>query len=216
MKKTLISAIAVAALGFYATSASAQCAFDEPAKAKGIKSSMVKAMSSCPGVTFASPNSSTMAGVPGCATPVPLSLYQFENLKGACSLKTSHKVESPCSDGSPSDCSNLTLSVKCGGVLDADGVTPNSQAGWNLNTVARATFNDNANGDMTVIDFPAQFSLPPASGGKLKGKFDTNTLLNGLFGPGSALPSCTAIELISVKIADPSGNAFASLGTSGR
>ncbi len=216
MKKIVISVAAVAALGFYASSASAQCAFDEPAKAKGIKSSLVKAMSSCPGVTFASPNSSTMAGVPGCATPVPLSLYQFENLKGSCSLKTSHKVEIPCSDGSPSDCSNLTLSVKCGGVLDSDGVTPNSQAGWNLNTVARATFNDNANGDMTVIDFPAQFSLPPASGGKLKGKFDTNTLLIGLFGPGSALPACTAIELISVKIADPSGNAFASLGTSGR
>ena len=216
MKKIVISAAAVAALGFYATQASAQCAFDEPAKAKGIKVSMVKAMSSCPGITFASPNTSTMAGVPGCAPPTPLSLYQFDDAKGQCSLKTTHKVETPCGDGSPDPCSNLTLQAKCGGLLDPDGATPSAGPGWNLNTVARATFDDNANGDMTVIDFPAQFTIPDASKGKLKGKFTTNELLNGLFGPGSALPACTAIELISVKIADPSGDLFASIGTSGR
>jgi hypothetical protein len=216
MKKFIVPVVAVAALGFYASSASAQCAFDEPAKAKGIKSSMIKAMSSCPGVTFASPNTTTMAGVPGCAPPTPLSLFKFDDAKGKCDIKTKHAVESPCSDASPGDCSNLTLQVKCGGVQNADGVTPSSGPGWNLNTVARATFDDNANGDMTVIDFPAQFQLPDASGGKIKGKFNTNDLLNNLFGPGSALPACTAIELITVKIADPSGNLFATLGTSGR
>jgi hypothetical protein len=216
MKKTLLTLTAVAALGFYATSASAQCAFDEPAKAKGIKSSLVKAMSSCPGVTFPTSNTTTMAGVPGCAPPTPLSLFQFDDAKGKCDVKTSHKVESPCSDGSMGDCSNLTLKVKCGGVLNSDGATPNSDTGWNLNTVARASFDDNSNGDMTVIDFPAQFPLPAASSGKLSGTFNTNDLLNNLFGPGSALPACTAIELITVKIADPSGNLFATLGTSGR
>jgi hypothetical protein len=218
MKKTLFTLAAVAALGFYASAASAQCAFDEPAKAKGIKSSMVKAMSSCPGITYASPNTSTMAGVPGCTSPtgpVPLSLFKFDDQKGKCDIKTTHKVETPCSDATAS-CSNLTLSVKCGGVQNADGASPNNDDGWNLNTVARATFDDNANGDMTVIDFPAQFALDQASKGKLKGKFDTNTLLNNLFGAGSALPACTAIELITVKIADPSGNLFATLGTSGR
>lgn len=216
MKKIVISVAAVAALGFYASSASAQCAFDEPAKAKGMKLSMVKAMSSCPGVTFAAPNTTTMAGVAGCTPPTPLSLYQFEDLKGSCSVKTTHKVEAPCSDGSPEDCSNLQLSVKCGGVLDSDGISPNNQSGWNLNTVARTTFNDNANGDMTIIDFPAQFALPAASGGKLKGKFTTNQLLFDLFGPGSSLPRCTAIEVVTVKIADPSGGLFATIGTSGR
>lgn len=216
MKKIVISVAAVAALGFYASSASAQCAFDEPAKAKGLKVSMVKAMSSCPGVTFVAPNTTTMAGVAGCTPPTPLSIYQFENEKGACSVKTTHKVESPCSDGSPEDCSNLTLSVKCGGILNSDGISPNNQAGWNLNTVARASFDDNANGDMTVIDFPAQFAMEAASDGKLKGKFTTNDLLEELFGPGSALPRCTAIELITVKIADPSGGLFATIGTSGR
>jgi hypothetical protein len=82
--------------------------------------------------------------------------------------------------------------------------------------VARTTFNDASSGDMTVIDFPAQFPLPPASGGKISGSFNTNTLLNGLFGPGSELPACTAIQLITVGIADPAGNIFAALGSSGR
>ena len=216
MKKTLLTLTAVAALGFYATSASAQCAFDEPAKAKGIKASMVKAMSSCPGVTFASPNTTSMTGTPACAPPTPLSLFQFEDIKGSCSVKTKHKVEDPCSDGSPDACSNLSLNVKCSGVLESDGATPISGGGWNLNTVARATINDNTNGDMTIIDFPAQFPLPDAKNGGLKGKFSTNQLLFDLFGPGSALPACTAIELITTKIADPNGDLFATLGTSGR
>ena len=216
MKKALFTVAAVAALGAYASSASAQCAFNEPGKAKGLKSSLVKAYAACPGITFASPNTSTMAGVPGCATPFALSVYKFDTAKGKCDIKTGQNVEVPCSTGSPGNCSNLSLSLKCSGINNADGVTPNNQSGWNLNTVARATFNDNSNGDMTVIDFPAQFPLPAASGGKFSGKFDTNTLLNGLFGPGSELPACTAIQIIRLAIADPAGNTFATMGSSGR
>lgn len=216
MKKALLTIAAVAALGAYASSASAQCAFNEPGKAKGLKSSLVKAYASCPGITFPATNSSTMAGVPGCAAPFALSAYKFDSQKGKCDLKTSHKLENPCSTGSPAACSNLSLSIKCSGVLNADGVTPNSQSGWNLNTVARATFDDNSNGDMTVIDFPAQFPLPAASGGSFSGKFDTNTLLTDLFGAGSELPGCTAIQLVTVAVADPAGNTFATMGSSAR
>jgi len=216
MKKALFTLAAVVALGAYASSASAQCAFNEPAKAKGLKSSLVKNYAACPGITFPSDNTSTMAGVPGCATPFATSAYKFDSASGKCDLKTSHKVENPCKTGNPVACSNLSLKVSCKGVLNPDGVTPNASAGWNLNTVARATFDDNSNGDMTVIDFPAQFSLPPASKGKLSGKFDTSTLLNDLFGEGSELPACTAVQLIRVAIADPSGNTFAAMGSSGR
>lgn len=216
MKKALLTITAVAAVGFYASSASAQCSFNEPGKAKGFKTSMVRAMSACPGITFAAPNSSTMAGVPTCAPPTPVSAFKFDTDKGSCSIKTGQKLEEPCSDGSGIPCANLSLQAKCSGVLNSDGVTPNNDPGWNLNTIARATFDDNVNGDMTVIDFPAQFPLPPAVKGKLKGKFNTNDLLNGLFGPGSALPGCTAIELISIKIADPAGNTFASIGSATR
>jgi len=216
MKKALFTLAAVVALGAYASTASAQCAFDEPAKAKGLKSSLVKNYAACPGITFEASNTSTMAGVPGCAAPFATSSYKFDDAKGKCDIKTTHKVEAPCSSGSPTPCSNLTLKVKCGGINNPDGTSPNNSPGWNLNTVARATFNDNSNGDMTVIDFPAQFSLPPAVKGKIKGQFDTNTLLIDLFGEGSELPACTAIQLVRLAIADPSGNTFATMGTSGR
>jgi hypothetical protein len=215
MKKALFTVAAVAALGAYASVASAQCDFNEPGKAKGLKSSMVKAYAACPGITFPATNSTTMAGVPGCATPFALSTYKFD-AKGKCDLKTSHKLENPCSTGNPVACSNLSLQVKCSGVVNADGVTPNAQAGWNLNTVARATFNDNSSGDMTVIDFPAQFPLPAAVKGKFGGKFTTNQLLTDLFGAGSELPGCTAIQLIRVAVADPAGNTFATMGSSAR
>jgi hypothetical protein len=216
MKKALFTVAAVAALGAYASSASAQCSFNEPGKAKGLKSSLVKAYAACPGITFAAPNSGTMAGVPGCATPFALSAYKFEALKGKCDIKTGQKLENPCSTGNPLPCANLSLSLKCSGVLNADGVTPNNQAGWNLNTVARATFDDTSNGDMTVIDFPAQFPLPQASGGKFSGKFTTNQLLIDLFGNGSELPGCTAIQIIRLAVADPAGNTFATMGSSSR
>jgi hypothetical protein len=216
MKKALFTLAAVAALGAYATAASAQCDFNAPAKAKGLKSSLVRAYAACPGVTFESTNTSTMAGVPGCAPPYALSDYKFDTAKGKCDIKTGHKLESPCSDGSGIPCANLSLQVKCSGVLDADGVTPTSSTGWNLNTVARATMDDNSTGDLTVIDFPAQFPLPAASSGKLGGKFSTNQLLNDLFGPGSALPGCTAIAVIRVAVADPSGNTFAVMGSGSR
>jgi len=216
MKKALFTLAAVAALGAYATAASAQCSFNEPGKGKGLKSSLVRNYAACPGITFPSTNTTTMAGVPGCATPFATSSYKFDTLKGKCDLKTGHKLENPCSSGNPVACSNLSLQVKCSGVTDADGTTPTNTSGWNLNTVARATFNDNSNGDMTVIDFPAQFPLPAAVKGKFGGKFNTNDLLNGLFGPGSELPACTAIQLIRVAVADPSGNTFAVMGSSAR
>jgi len=220
MKKVLFSLAAVAALSFVASTASAQCSFNEPAKAKGIKTDMIRSYSACPGVTMAAPNTVTMAGVPGCiapvsGTPVTRSAFQFST-KGKCSLKTSAKLESPCSTGTGIDCSNLTLKAKCGGITEPDGVTPISSGAWSLNTVARTTFNDSTGGDMTIIDFPAQFAFDTPKKGKMKMQQDTNALLNFLFGPGSELPGCTAIEIVSVSIADPVGDVFAVMGSSTR
>ena len=218
MRKALFTFAAVATVALFgASTASAQCAFDAPGKAKGFKSDMVRAMAPCPGVTHAAPNTSSgTAGTPACAPVVEMSAWSFDP-KGKCSVKTKQALESPCGTNPQQDCSNLTISAKCGGILGVDGITPDSSAGWALRTFARASFNDIANGDMTVIDFPASFSFPePAKKGKIKLKSDTNTLLGDLFGAGSELPGCTSIELISVKLADPAGNLFANLGSSTR
>lgn len=217
MRKISVAVFSVIMLGLAAQSAQAQCSFDEPIKAKGTKSSFIRAYAVCVGgITFPASNTSTMAGVPGCTPPFQLSPYFFANDKSSCSFKSGQKLEDPCSDGSPVPCANLKISAKCSGVLNPDASTPTGLPGWAMNTVARATFDDNSSGDMTVINFPAQFAFPQASGGKFKLKSSTNDLLNALFGPGSALPTCTAIQLISVAIADPAGNIFAALGSSTR
>lgn len=233
MRRFSIFLAAIALVSFTASIALAQCAFDAPSKAKGMKTDMVRAMVTCGGITFPTPTTLTNAGVPACSPVTPYSAYVFTPAdplaknKGKCSVKTKTKFESPCSDGSvdpitllPQDCSNTSLQAKCGGVLNSDGATPvdglTGGQGWALKTVARVTFDDKASGDMTIIDFPAQFNLPDAKKGKLKGKFDTNTLLNELFGDGSALPGCTMLELKSIAIADPDGNNFAVVGSSSR
>jgi hypothetical protein len=217
MRKISVAVFGVIMLGLAAQSAQAQCSFDEPIKAKGTKSSFVRAYAVCGGgITFPSTNTSTMAGVPGCTPPFPLSPFFFANDKSGCSFKSTQKFEDPCTDGSGIPCANLKISSKCDGVLNTDNSTPTSLPGWAMNTVARATFDDNTSGDMTVINFPAQFAFPQASGGSFKLKSSTNELLETLFGPGSALPGCTAIQLISVAIADPNGSIFAVLGSSTR
>lgn len=77
-----------------------QCAFDAPAKAKSIKSSLVRAQYSCPMVSPGPqyPNTSTMAGVAACAPPFPSSLYEFDDEKGSCAIRISQSVETPCLD----------------------------------------------------------------------------------------------------------------------
>jgi len=186
--------------------------------------SMVRSFAGCPGITFLAPNTSTSTGggTPGCTPPFAHSEFLF-NAKGSCAVKTKQKLEAPCSTGDGTyDCSNLSISAKCSGVVKSDGVSPITTGvngggdGWGLNTVARATFDDRDRGDMTIIDFPARFAFPPAKKGKLKLKSDTNTLLFGLFGAASELPDCTAIQLLSIAVADGSGNLFAVPGSSTR
>jgi hypothetical protein len=197
----------------------AQCAFDVPAKAKIIKSSLVRAYASCPGATFASPNTTTMAGVPGCAPPTPNSAYEFDDAKGACTLSMKHGIETPCSDGIAPSCSSVRIVLKCSGIRDPGGATLTSTTGWSLGLVHRATTNDASNGDMTILDIPFQLTLPDPENGKLKMTFDFGPCtgpLCPLFGPSASLPACASLEILSATLLDPDGNAFARLGSSGR
>ncbi len=217
MKKSLFTLAAVITVALFSVStASAQCAFDAPGKAKGLKTDMVRGYVPCgSGITFPAPNTSGSTGTPGCTPPTPYSAFLF-NDKGKCSVKTKAKLEDPCSTGTPGACSNVTLKAKCSGITDGDGFTPISGPGWALNTLARATLKDNANGDQTIIDFPAQFTFPDAAKGKLKLTADTHVLLENLFGPGSELAACTALELIFIRIVDDFARLFATPGSSTR
>jgi hypothetical protein len=219
MRKLTISFAAVALVGFAAAQADAQCAFDGPAKAKGMKTSLVRSYAGCPSITFPAPQSQTETNVPTCAPPFAHSVFQFNNKSGKCDFKTSAKLEAPCSNLSGDNCMNMSVQAKCSGIVAADGVTPidgldNFGAGWALTTVTRATLNDPGNGDMTVIDFPVQIGFPLASKGKIGFKDNTNEILDRL--GLSALPECTQLEVISLSVQDPDGQPFAKIGASTR
>jgi hypothetical protein len=194
----------------------AQCAFDAPTNAKGIKTSMVRAYAGCVGgITFPASNTSTMAGVPGCTPPFPLSEYRFADDKGGCSVQISQIYKSPCPNGIDTECADVKLKVKCSGVLNPDGMTPTSTGTWVLNVVTRETFDDQSAGDVTIIDLASQFTFQQPSGGQLKLAFSYYDLPCFLICP-PPLPACMQLGLVSASILDPSGNVFAVLGSSSR
>ncbi len=214
MRKLTVSLAAVCLVSFAAASAHAQCAFDGPAKAKGIKTSLIRSFAGCPSITFPIPNSQTGTGVPTCAPPYAHSSFLFANKGSGCSFQTSAKLESPCSFGSSGDCMNLKLKAKCSGIVQSDGTTPDDTPGWKLATVSRATLNDPDNGDMTVINFPVVIAFPQPVKGKMSFSQDTNHILNAL--GLASLPACSEVEVVSLTVQDPGSNPFAKIGAGTR
>jgi hypothetical protein len=193
----------------------AQCAFDAPAKAKSIKSSFVRTYASCPSGTFPAPNSSTMAGVAACASPNPNSDYLFDP-EGSCSLVIKHQTFEECPDELGGPCTNIRTLAKCRGLLEPDGLTLSESPAWELGLVVRLTYEDDPNGDMTVVDLPFRVPFPqPTSPGALNGRFNLGTCMD-VFPCFNHLTACTQIELLSATIYDADGNAFAKLGSSAR
>ncbi|HXC52619.1 MAG TPA: hypothetical protein VN634_17180, partial [Candidatus Limnocylindrales bacterium] len=85
--------------------------------------------------------------------------------------------------------------------------------GWELATLSRASLNDPTGGDMTVIDFPVAFTYSTPEDGEMEIDSSSAEALLPLVGAnGAALPACTSIEVVDVKIKDPDGNSFAKLG----
>lgn len=205
-----------AVLVFSASGAHAQCSFDAPAKARGFKSDMVRAYSSCPGVTFAAPNTSTMAGVPGCGPPVAMSTYQF-GAKGKCRLSVRHQIEEPCSTGIGVPCSEIATKVRCKDIRDSITGEPIANGTWSLSVIVRGTVDDS--GDLTLVDSPVQLAFEAPRKGSLKldaslpGPFNTPP-----FDPFPPYPwhPCSSVEILSVAVKDPAGNIFATFGSSTR
>lgn len=239
MKKAILALSAIAFVAAYAGSASAQvphCDFDGLAKAKGIKSSMVRLYAGCPSTEHPTINSQTGGSTPSCQPVMPkeqddiASGYLFDPVKGGCDVQTKGKIEADCAEltdangdplGVPSGPCHVTyVKSKCKGILQADGVTPinaNEDAGWSLATLTRTTYNDATNGDMTVIDFPVTFSYQDPDNGKMKLDSNSAQALAEFVGPASAgLPTCSTLQTIKITIKDPAGLPFATMGGSTR
>jgi len=232
MNKVTLSLATVALVGLYASTASAQCAFNiEPAK--GVKGSFVRNYAPCPGTEHPSgpyPNTETDGETDACSPVTPkenvdgdATAYKY-GVKGGCTISTKAKLEPLCqeleaADGSPlglesGPCHITYVKGKCKGIVDGSDVLIGSgDSGWGFATLSRASFDDDASGDMTVIDFPVTFSFSEPSNGKMKIKSNSAEALLPLVGANnSELPECTAIEIVDVTIKDPLGLPFAKLG----
>jgi len=217
MKKHLLGGLAaVLVVGISASSALAQCAFEHPKKAGKFQSNFVQAFVSCGNAGGNSPNSTTEGGVPSCKPPetfstqsgnTPGSGWQWDELKGQGQVQFKALKVSKNLAVTPAGSTDLSVKAKLKGVVDSVGPANGTGA---LSTVARATFNDRMNGDMTVVDFPANFPLT-LTDGKGQIKTSADALLNGISQPG--LPDCTSIETVSITITDTNGDTFANTGT---
>lgn len=231
MKKITLPIAAMALVGLYAGTASAQCDFDV-APAKGIKSSMVRNYAPCPGTEHPVTNSATDGGTESCSPVLPAevdgdaTLYSFGD-KGKCDISISSKLVKDCSTVTDANkvplgleaipCHVAYVSSKCSGILGTDNATPIGAAddGWSLATLTRATFNDQTNGDMTVIDFPVTFNYSTPSSGAMSIKSNSAEALKPLVGVNNAdLPACTSLEVVNILIKDPLGLPFAKQGGS--
>ena len=240
MKKLIMPLAVIAAVGFYAGSASAQCTFGfdggtpetsrGPAPAKGVKGSMVRNYAGCTSTEHPTANATTESGTDACQPVIPPGAgggtdYAYA-AKGKCTVQTQAKLLKDCSKAEDAAGNSLGLDTRpchvtfvrssCKGIVRADGVTPINgavDAGWELATLSRASLNDPSGGDMTVIDFPVAFTYSDPEDGEMEVDSSSAEALVPLVGAnGAALPACTSIEVVDVKIKDPDGNSFAKLG----
>lgn len=234
MKRITLPLAAIALVGLYAGTASAQCDFNSAA-AKGLKGSMVRNYAPCPGTENPTANTNTEGGTDACTPVTPYqqgagssTLYTYSS-KGKCDFSASAKLVTDCSAltdsaGAPLGlqaipCHVTYVASKCGGILGTDGVTPigAGDVGFALATLTRATFDDATGGDMTIIDFPVTFNYSTPSSGKMAIKSNSAEALVPLVGVNNAdLPACTSLEIVDVVIKDPAGLPFARLGDATR
>jgi len=213
---------------FVAPAAHADCGFNSPARAKGLKTSLVRAYAPCGGgYTFAAPNTATSSGVPACGPPAPINdadppscvhapcsytstAYTFDEDDGRCRVRIRQYVTSLCGvgPGEPAECLSLRAKVVCQGIRDADGKPAHSSGGFLLIVTVRFTTNDGT--PTTVVDAPLQRPFKVA-GGKISDEIE----MWGTFF-GSWLSTCTQVQILDIDLLDDAGLRFASMGSSTR
>jgi hypothetical protein len=230
----LVTLAAVLALGFTASMARAQCtSIRHPSQAKKFQVSLVQAFVSCGNPGGSSINAMTEGGIPSCQPVLTFNQanggeptgWRFDETPGVSSkgtIKIDPRVQPACLQkdtpvppGCPGglnpigDTVDLRVKMSLKGVIATASPTGRTGTGT-LHTLARATLDDRMFGDMTVIDFGADFPFSLTSG-KSNLQTSADALLNTL--PAAGLPHCTSIEVVNISVLDENGNAFASLGS---
>ncbi len=201
-RHVLVTLAAVLALGFIGSTADAQCSFEHPDKAKTLKASLVQAFVSCDG-GFA--NTTTESGIASCAAPETFNeqagspadgwLWDEEWAQGLVSFSARSIVKftqigttlpgaNPASPLNPvGDVADLVVRMELTGIGSSSNPSGETGSGT-LAAIMRATLDDRMGGDMTLIDFPAQFPFD-LNAGKAKLKTSAAALLNSIGQPAS-------------------------------
>jgi hypothetical protein len=227
MKKHILAAgAAVLAIGIagIASAATAPCPGNftqHPVSAKQIKSALTQAFVSCNNPGGNTSNAETEGGTESCYPAETFFAAEgSQNFgwewgpkgKGDITFKAGkNKIHTTPVDLNPDPTAvDLYITVKMSDIRDNNGLADNTSG--RVASLARATFVDRETTDapMTVFDFPTSFPLPVFAG-KVNHKISATVILNNLSQP--ALPRCTNIELISIRIQDPNKTNFASMGT---
>jgi hypothetical protein len=210
----LVTGVAVLAIGFSASLASAQCANSQhPKKAGALKSSLTQAFVSCGNPGGNTPNATTESGVPSCA---PSETYHEQALsppqgwrwdpdkgQGSVSFKATKNKLTPGANRA-----DLAIQIKMSGILDNGGIASGTP-GYLL-LLARMSVQDPVGGPMTIVDFPFGLALQVVNGRIVK-KTSLNAVLVQVYGQ-PPLPDCSTIDILSVDVRDPNGNIFAQMG----
>jgi len=198
--------------------AGAQCAFEHPKKAGKFQASLVSAFTGCGGSYCGDTcptNAVTEGGIPACKPPETYyqqagnyqTGWRWDETKGQGQVHLKPLQTGPVDPlNPPGDTGDIAVLLKMKGIVDALG--PASGNGT-LAMVARGTFDDRNDGDMTLIDFPAVFGFT-MTGGKVKLKTTVDAALNTLHQPG--LPLCSSVEVLNIGVTDANGDTFANAG----
>ena len=198
----------------------AQCSFDQPNGSTSysgyLSTSLVRAFVSCGNVGGNTPNITTAGGVPGCA-PVenfdqqagsPSGGWEFHNGTSYGRVIVKRSSGGP-NIGFPPTHHDLAISIKLYHIGNASGGGYASGNG-RLNMILRATMDDYTSGDMTVVDFPMGVGFALSGSGSVSKTIKIGDVLAAIGQP--RFPDCTSIEIVSVSVADPNGNIFATQG----
>ncbi len=209
-------------VGLTVGTASAQCTFPQPKKAKDVTLALIPAFVSCGGPcnlcgdfeeSSSSPNTSTGISIPGCDPPETFNedagspangwLWGPKSEGSVSFTAAKNKIAHP---SNPINTADVQIRVRLRDVQYAGGAPANG-LGY-LRPVSRGTTKTRASGTMTVIDAPLSFPVQ-VTNGRANVRTSLNVELNNL---GTSLPGCTALELLHAEIVDENGNAFARPG----
>jgi hypothetical protein len=227
MKKWYCVACLACLVTLVSTAADADCGFNKPARAKGVKTSLVRAHAPCNGgYTFPFPNSMTSTGVPACSPPAPItdadadgcalndctfsaSTYNFA-ADGRCTVTITASTTDECGDApdAPPVCFALPAKVVCEGIRDDEDKPAHTKV-FGLRVVARITTDDGS--ALTLYDFPLISGTLHVAGGKIA---DTRELWSGMGNPLS--PTCTQVQILRLELLDDFGMVFAASGSARR